>query len=75
MTWNVIAYMTLAISLAGPIGFGQTNEAIATLTCMHLAAAGVLIPALARSTPRRAGQPPDADTSGERQRAKTAGVA
>ena len=54
MTWNVVAYTTLAISLAGPIGFGQTNEAIATLTCMHLAAAGVLIPALARSTARRA---------------------
>jgi hypothetical protein len=52
MTWNVIAYTTLAISLAGPIGFGQTDEAIATLTCMHLAVAGVLIPALARSTRR-----------------------
>lgn len=54
MTWTVIASTTLALSLAGPIGLGQTNSAVAMLICMHLAAAGVLIPTLARSTPRRA---------------------
>lgn len=54
MTWTVIASTTLALSLAGPIGLGQTNSAIAMLTCMHLAAAGILIPTLARSTPRQA---------------------
>lgn len=52
-TWTVIASTTLALSLAGPICLGQTNGAIATLTSMHLAAAGILIPTLARSTQRR----------------------
>jgi hypothetical protein len=46
MTWTVIACTTLVLSLAGPIALGQTNSAIATLTCMHLAAAGILIPTL-----------------------------
>lgn len=54
MTWTVIASTTLALSLAGPISLGQTTSAIAMLTCMHLAAAGILIPTLARSTPRGA---------------------
>ncbi|MDX6681223.1 MAG: hypothetical protein QOG94_1262 [Solirubrobacteraceae bacterium] len=52
-TWSVIAYTTLALSLAGPIALGETNGAIATLTSMHLAAAGILIPALGRSSQRR----------------------
>jgi 4-amino-4-deoxy-L-arabinose transferase-like glycosyltransferase len=51
-TWIVIACAVVALSLAGPISLGQTNDAIAVLTSMHLAAAGVLIPTLARLTPR-----------------------
>lgn len=51
-TWVALASAALALSLAGPILLGQTSGAIAMLTSMHLAAAGVLIPTLARSTRR-----------------------
>jgi hypothetical protein len=50
-TWNAIASAALLLSLVGPIAFAQTNAATAALVSMHLAAAGVLIRALARSTP------------------------
>jgi hypothetical protein len=53
-TWIVIASAIVALSLVGPISLGQTDDAIAVLTSMHLAAAGVLIPTLARLTARRA---------------------
>ena len=49
----MIASATLLLSLAGPVSLGQTNAVIATLVSMHVAAAGVLIPSLARSTPAR----------------------
>jgi hypothetical protein len=52
--WNAIASATLLLSLVGPIALAQTSTATAGLVSMHLAAAGVLIPALARPTPARA---------------------
>ena len=52
----VIAFALLLVSLAGPILLGQTNGARAFLTSMHLAAAGVLIPTLARPAVVRRGR-------------------
>jgi hypothetical protein len=48
-TFAASAFALLLVSLAGPIGLGHTTGAQAMLTSMHLAAAGVLIPTLARS--------------------------
>jgi hypothetical protein len=49
--WTVTAASVLAVSLAGPLTAGRGAAAIAALACMHLAAGGVLIPALRRSAP------------------------
>jgi hypothetical protein len=63
-TFAASAFALLLVSLAGPIGLGHTTGAQAMLTSMHLAAAGVLIPTLARSAgwvdsiPRGAGRQP-----------------
>jgi len=49
--WIVIALVVLLLSFAGPLGTVTTAAKVA-LAGMHLAAAAVLIPALARSTVR-----------------------
>jgi Family of unknown function (DUF6069) len=52
--WTASALVVLAVSLLGPLGGGVTTAARVALTGMHLAAAAVLIPLLARSArPRR----------------------
>jgi len=51
--FTTIAVAILVVSLAGPISLGATAAATATLACMHLTAAAVLIPGMARSTPPR----------------------
>jgi hypothetical protein len=51
-TWIVLAAVVLAVSLAGPLDAGTTTATKIAPACLHLAAAGVLIPALARSTAR-----------------------
>lgn len=51
--WTVLAVAVLVVSLAGPLDAGTTTATKIALACMHLAAAGVLIPALARSSARR----------------------
>jgi hypothetical protein len=53
MAFTAIALALLLVTLAGPVLLGHTNAARALLTSMHLAAAGVLIPALARSAATR----------------------
>jgi hypothetical protein len=47
--WTVVAVVVLLASLAGPLGGAVTATAAVGLACMHLAAAAVLIPLLARS--------------------------
>ncbi|GAA5180663.1 hypothetical protein GCM10023322_13470 [Rugosimonospora acidiphila] len=49
--WTAIALAVLVLSLAGPLG-GATTTATVSLMCMHLAAAAVLIPLLARTAGR-----------------------
>jgi Family of unknown function (DUF6069) len=51
--WLTIAVVALLISLAGPLGGAVTATAAVGLACMHLAAAAVLIPLLARSAAPR----------------------
>lgn len=51
--WVILSLAVLVISLAGPLGAGVGAGAKAALACMHLAAAAVLIPVLARSSARR----------------------
>jgi peptidoglycan/LPS O-acetylase OafA/YrhL len=51
--WTLVALVILALSLAGPLGGGTTTAAKTALACMHLAAAAVLIPILARSVVRQ----------------------
>lgn len=51
-TWTVLAAAVMAVSLTGPLDAGTTTATKIALMCMHLAAAGVLIPALARSSAR-----------------------
>jgi hypothetical protein len=53
VAFSRIALAALVVSLAGPIGLGVTAAAAVTLACMHLSAAAVLIPAMARSTASR----------------------
>jgi Family of unknown function (DUF6069) len=48
-----VALVVLALSLAGPLRGGTTTAAKTALACMHMAAAAVLIPMLARSVVRR----------------------
>lgn len=47
--WIAVAVVALLASLAGPLGGGVTASAAAGLACMHLVAAAVLVPLLARS--------------------------
>jgi hypothetical protein len=51
--WTSVAVGVLLVSLAGPLGSGVGAATKAGLICVHLAAAGVLIPALAKTTRRR----------------------
>jgi hypothetical protein len=51
--WTVVAVIALGLSLTGPIGGGTTMASTLALVGMHLAAAAVLIPTLARSAARR----------------------
>jgi hypothetical protein len=52
--WTIVAVVVFLISLIGPLGGGVTVTAAVGLACMHLVAAVVLIPLLARSaTPGR----------------------
>ena len=51
--WLTIAVVALVVSLAGPLGGAVTATAAVGLACMHLAAAAVLIPLLARSAAPR----------------------
>ena len=51
--WTLVALVVLVLSLAGPLGGGTTTAAKTALACMHMAAAAVLIPMLARSVVRR----------------------
>lgn len=53
VAWRMIALVVLALSLVGPLTGGRTAAATAALVGMHLAAAAVLIPALARSVSDR----------------------
>jgi hypothetical protein len=48
-TWTATALVVLALSLLGPLGAGVGTAATVTLAGMHVAAAAVLIPLLARS--------------------------
>lgn len=47
--WIVAAVVALMISLAGPLGGAVTTRAAIGLATMHLVAAAILIPILARS--------------------------
>jgi hypothetical protein len=49
-----IALAALIVSLSGPVALGATTAAAATLVCVHLTAAAVLIPGMAGSTAPRA---------------------
>jgi hypothetical protein len=49
MVWIVVAVAALLVSLAGPIGGAISARAAVGLACMHLVAAAVLVPLLARS--------------------------
>lgn len=51
--WTVIAVVVLALSLIAPLQSGVTTGVKVTLLCMHLVAAVVLVPALARTAVRR----------------------
>lgn len=51
-TWTVLAVAVMAVSLIGPLDAGTTTATKIALMCMHVAAAGVLIPVLARSSAR-----------------------
>ncbi|MEU8686319.1 DUF6069 family protein [Streptomyces sp. NPDC048611] len=51
--WTVLAVVGLALSLIAPLQSGATTGVKVTLLCMHLAAAAVLVPALARTAVRR----------------------
>jgi hypothetical protein len=53
VAFTMIALAALVVSLTGPIGLGVTAAATVTLACMHLTAAAVLIPGMARSTASR----------------------
>jgi hypothetical protein len=48
-TWTVIALVALVLSLTSPLLAGTTTASKAALAGMHLAAAAVLVPLLARS--------------------------
>jgi hypothetical protein len=50
--WTATCLIVLVVSLAGPLSAGVGGAAKAALACMHLAAAGVLIPVLARTSAR-----------------------
>ncbi|GIH17926.1 DUF6069 family protein [Rugosimonospora africana] len=52
--WTGIALAVFVVSLAGPLG-GATTAATVSLACLHLAAAAVLIPLLARTAGRGRG--------------------
>ena len=47
--WITTALVVLVLSMAGPLGAGTTVTAAAILASMHLTAAAILIPGLARS--------------------------
>jgi Family of unknown function (DUF6069) len=51
--WTVAATVGPVVSLAGPLGSGVTTGAKLSLMGMHLAAAAILIPLLARSSARQ----------------------
>ncbi|MEW1754595.1 DUF6069 family protein [Streptomyces angustmyceticus] len=51
--WTVVAVVVLVLSLIAPLQSGVTTGAKVTLLCMHLVAAAVLVPALARPAVRR----------------------
>nr|QBF51789.1 hypothetical protein [Streptomyces caniferus] len=51
--WTVLAVVVLALSLIAPLQSGVTTAVKVTLLCMHLVAAAVLVPALARTAVRR----------------------
>jgi hypothetical protein len=65
--WTTIALAVLVVSLTGPLSAGISDPTKAALACMHLAAAGVLIPVLARTSVR----PPSDDVH---RRARLAGT-
>jgi Family of unknown function (DUF6069) len=48
-TWTVLAVVVTVLSLTGPLTAGTTTASKAVLMGMHLAAAAVLVPLLARS--------------------------
>lgn len=48
-TWTALAVVVLLLSLTGPLTAGATTASTTVLVGMHLAAAAVLIPVLARS--------------------------
>jgi uncharacterized membrane protein YhaH (DUF805 family) len=50
--WMILAVAVLAVSLAGPLTSATTPAATVALLGMHLAVAGVLIPALTRTATR-----------------------
>ncbi|WNI34560.1 DUF6069 family protein [Streptomyces sp. ITFR-6] len=47
--WTVIASIVFVVSLFGPLGSGEGGSTKATLLCMHLVVALVLIPGYART--------------------------
>ncbi|MEU5545503.1 DUF6069 family protein [Streptomyces sioyaensis] len=51
--WTAVAIVVLALSLIAPVQGGVTTGVKVTLLCMHLVAAAVLVPTLARSAVRR----------------------
>jgi hypothetical protein len=51
--WTVVALVALAASMVGPLSAGIGGATKAALTYMHIAVAGVLIPAFARTATRR----------------------
>ncbi len=53
MIWPGVATAVLAVSLLGPVGSGVGAGATAALVSMHLIAAAVLVPTMARSAARR----------------------
>lgn len=76
--WTATAVIVLVVSLAGPLSAGTSDVTKAALACMHLAAASVLIPVLARTSARplrvtfTAGPGPSVE-SGRGQRAASSG--
>lgn len=51
--WTIVVLIVLVVSLLGPLQGGVTGSATTSLAIMHLVAAAVLVPVLAKTAARR----------------------